>query len=382
MYGGTNAEKDMKDAESSEKQSDKNIQLSDILENDEDDIPEIIIKYPLGPVIYKYYQGNVVEVAKSEADGLGAFFFCEKDSIFATYFGDETTAVYDFYKMNKDGSVEPIVYIGQDIDYDAMEEVWYVDRVEVDRDSFYEKVEEIQAAYGDIHGNFDYYKSPSMLIDILESGGDILGCVTEIRKLQFESLDMTLMEEINKNARLSYEIQFDDIANDLYFSGNSADGSLQYAFSDIDGDFIDEFIITMLTPYDVDCVTYIYDYNTVSEKAFLIFEGGRDVTIYKNGVIAEYSFNNRTLGLLWPFSIYRMGEYGEYEYETYVSSWEVEYGDYDNGEYFPYDIDADGNGIVYRLYGSYVDDAEFEIWENANMPEESRIQLSYYEWSY
>lgn len=46
MYVGTNAE-------SSEKQSDKNIQLSDILEIDEDDIPEMKLQ-PFMTFIYRF----------------------------------------------------------------------------------------------------------------------------------------------------------------------------------------------------------------------------------------------------------------------------------------------------------------------------------------
>jgi len=351
---------------------------------DEDDIPEIIIKYSMGPAIYKYYQGNIVEVDKSEADGLGAFFLCEKGSVYAEYFGDETASIYDFYKMNEDGSVEPVVYICQDKDYDSFTESWYIDRNAVSKDEYCSKVEEIQAAYGDLRGDFDYNKSPSQLIDILESGDDIAEGPTPVRELNFEAMDTSasLKGETNTNAHLAYDTQLADKKNELYLSGDAEEGYIRYAYADIDGDSIDEFIISVITPYEAGCVAYIYDYNMVLEKPYLIYEGDSDITIYENGVIAAFSSNNHSLGLSWPYSLYRMGEYGEYEYETYVSSWDVEYGDYDNGEYFPYDIDANGNGIVYRLYGSYMDDTEFEIWENDNMPKESRVQLNYNEWSY
>lgn len=344
---------------------------------DEDDIPEIIIQYSMGPALYKFYQGEVVEVDKSEADGLGAFFLCEKGSVYAEYFGDETASIYNFYKMNIEGIAEPIVYTSKEMDYDFFTEAWYIDRVPVSKDEYYAKLKEIHDAYGDLRGSFEYSKSVSQLISILEGGDNIPEGPTSIREMVSEPIDAASKEEDNIAAHEAYGLELTRAKNDLYFEGDPNEDYIEYAYADVDNDSIDELIIAVYKSYSAGCATYIYDYNLVTGNTFLIFEGASDITIYSNGVIAEFSSNNHSLGLLWPYSLYRFGEYGEYEYETYVSSWDVEYGDYDNEATFPYEVDADGNGIVYRLYGSYMDDAEFEIWKNNNLGEDYKIQLNY-----
>ena len=343
---------------------------------DEDDIPEIIIKNSMGPAIYKYYQGNVVEVMKNEADGLGAVFLCEKDSVYVEYFGDETVSIYNFYKMNEDGSTEPIVYTCNDKEYDLSADAWYIDQIPVNKDEYYAKLEEMKNTYGNLRGGFEYNKSISQLIDILKSGDDISEGPTEIRELS-SGQTANASEEDNAAAHKAYELELTSAKNDLYYDGDPNEDYIEYAYADIDNDFIDELIVLVNKSYAAGCVSYIYDYNLVTGNTFLIFEGERDITIYNNGVIAAFSPDNHSLGLLWPYSLYCMGEYGEYEYETYVYSWDMEYGEYDNGISFPYDVDVDGNGIVYHLYDSYMDDSEYETWENNILLKENRIQLMF-----
>lgn len=261
---------------------------------DEDDIPEIIIKNSMGPAIYKYYQGNVVE--------------------------------------------------------------------------------EMKNTYGNLRGGFEYNKSISQLIDILKSGDDIPEGPVEIRELS-SGQTANASEEDNIAAHKAYDLELTSAKNDLYYDGDPNEDYIEYAYADIDNDFIDELIVLVNKSYAAGCVSYIYDYNLVTGNTFLIFEGERDITIYNNGVIAAFSSDNHSLGLMWPYSLYCMGEYGEYEYETYAYSWDVEYGEYDNGESFLYDVDVDGNGIVYHLYDSYMDDTEFETWENDILLKEHRIEL-------
>lgn len=347
---------------------------------DGDDIPELIIDYYLGPALYKYYQGNVVEAAKSEADGLGMMCTFERKSAFATYFGDDGGSIYYFYRLNEDGSTEPIFSAYEYIDMDYMGE-WAIDNVSVTKKEYYTKIKELYDAYGELMGSFEYDRSVSDLIILLEGEDVIPEGTADNRRIYSGELEAMMNEGANEAAHNLYNSVLNYARNGMYHDGtpNDAyiDAYIQYAYADIDNDSIDELIISNSASFSAGCAAYIYDYDPDTDKINMIYDGQQNISIYSNGIITVADDRNSSLGIMWPFSVYRRSASGVYEYETYVSSWSVEYGDYDYGTYFPYETDMDGNGVVYKVHNTYIDDSEFDSWYNTNLADELRIDIEY-----
>lgn len=76
-----------------------------------------------------------------------------------------------------------------------------------------------------------------------------------------------------------------------------------------------------------------------------------DLTFYDNGVVeAGWSHNQGWAGRIWPYTVYRFQpETGTYAEVGAVDAWDRAITDEDHPGWFPHEIDADGDGLIYFL---------------------------------
>lgn len=75
------------------------------------------------------------------------------------------------------------------------------------------------------------------------------------------------------------------------------------------------------------------------------------LTFYDNGTVqADWSHNQGWAGRIWPYTVYQFQpETGVYAEEGAMDAWDRACTDEDHPDWFPHEIDADGDGLVYYL---------------------------------
>lgn len=334
---------------------------------DGDEIPELIIDKDAGPVLYKIYNGQIVEVNKSETDGMGGILVCEKKSVYVFVFGDAGYFMMNYYFMNGDGSTSSIKCFETD-----GEETWseyWLDSKEVSESDYYKQLKNAVEQYGEARGGYDFEKSITQLIQVLESDAAIPMSVLDIYEI---SLEPTRTDYSGRAYKLYEELLY-NVRNGNYPDGSAgefyADDANRYAYSDIDGDGVDELIIEISATYTAGQVTYIYGYNVTSDSVYEKYVGSVDSEIYNNGKIVSLASHNQSLSYaVWPYILYTCNRSGIYEAGVYIDAWDGNEFDSDySGNAFPSNVDADGNGLVYSMDGVYVDDAKYDEWYKSNV---------------
>ena len=136
-----------------------------------------------------------------------------------------------------------------------------------------------------------------------------------------------------------------------------------YAITDIDGDGEEELIINNTGAEEIYAMaSYIYSYNSSLGKA----ERWDDITtpepiIFNNSYIATQDMHNNSLGMeIMPYTVMKCEDQHLIEEGYYVSSWDVSLAEEDySGNYFPYGIDEDGDGIIYVVENYYTGETEY-----------------------
>lgn len=197
--------------------------------------------------------------------------------------------------------------------------------------------------------------------------------------------------------------QYKDALENLNKNGILPDGQDAYvgyvkdawpnkaALCDIDGDGQDELILSVGGTCMADCCLYVFQYDGESETFQCELAVWPCVSFYTNGVVVEQASHNHGLSYnvdFWPYSVIC------YDFNTdlyqrlfEVDGWEKEYYpvDYDGND-FPDEADADGDGFLYRITDenddklTILDGSDYEIWFDNLIGDAKEIQIPFIEW--
>ena len=159
----------------------------------------------------------------------------------------------------------------------------------------------------------------------------------------------------------------------------------KYAIYDIDGDGIEELILSYTQTSMAGMREEIFQYDVATGEMRSEFSEYPGVTYFSNGYVeVAWAHNQGVTTDMWPFNVYQYhADTDNYEYVASVDSWRKKDfpEDYD-GNPFPDEYDLDGNGDIY--YVSTVgngrqpmDDAEFEAWRMDIERDTSVLTLPY-----
>lgn len=170
------------------------------------------------------------------------------------------------------------------------------------------------------------------------------------------------------------------------WEGNKNGGFLVY---DIDGDGLEELLLWFDGGYMATNVEYIWGYENGSTHVELC-EWPSIRCYYDNGIIeVNWSHDHGLPGPedFWPYTVYNYNsETDEYQEFAKVDAWDIstEIEVLGSGEAFPSSIDADGDGIVYRIRISpadedeyYVDGKDYESWRNSYLNGAEEMSLKH-----
>lgn len=189
---------------------------------------------------------------------------------------------------------------------------------------------------------------------------------------------VSILEEIY------YNHTFPD-GEDYGFFDSSHISDNKFAVCDIDQDGKDELIIQYTTTYMAGMVELIYDYDKESDTVRTELVEFPAIIFYDNGVIeAGLSHNQGLAGDFWPYNLYQYEPDSDaYIMVGMIDAWDMSYAEKDfNGNPFPEEIDADGDGIVYYIitdgtYGTPVDLEEYNQWRRSYVGEAKEVDVPY-----
>ena len=161
----------------------------------------------------------------------------------------------------------------------------------------------------------------------------------------------------------------------------------QFAIYDIDQDGKEELIIVWTSTYTAGMSGIVYGYDNASGTMKTeLFEYPAQ-TFYDNGVVEVLVSHNHGLAGeiddFWPYTFYRYDK----DTDTYlcaaeVDAWNKAYyeKDYD-GNVFPDELDADGDGILYKvLIGNdekLIDLEEYKKWQESVIEGAKKVEIPF-----
>lgn len=161
----------------------------------------------------------------------------------------------------------------------------------------------------------------------------------------------------------------------------------QFAIYDIDQDGKEELIIVWTSTYTAGMSGIVYGYDNASGNMKTeLFEYPAQ-TFYDNGVVEVLLSHNHGLAGniddFWPYTFYRYDK----STDTYlciaeVDAWNKEYYvlDYD-GTPFPDELDADGDGILYRVTigddEKLIDLEEYKKWQESVIGGAKKVEIPF-----
>lgn len=195
-------------------------------------------------------------------------------------------------------------------------------------------------------------------------------------------------------------LAFGKVLWDIYQQGILPDGGTldyidmesaannSFAVIDIDNDGQDELLLLWVNAHMAGMAEFVFGYDDGAVHTELAEFPSQ--IFYDNGIVeVKWSHNQGLAGTFWPCNVYRY----DTESDTYqsfggVDAWDksVREENY-NGDSFPADIDADGDGLVYYILpanwnGQYdgislVDGTDYEKWRSAYLDEAEEINISF-----
>lgn len=172
-----------------------------------------------------------------------------------------------------------------------------------------------------------------------------------------------------------------------YHDGVEGAAKNSFALADVDSDGRDELLLLWENAYMAGMVEYVFDY--CNEEVYAELWEFPAMTFYDNGIVeVEWSHNQGLGGDFWPYSIYCYdAENDVYESFGGVDAWDKKVAEEDHdGEPFPMEIDADGDGLVYYIMPAdylghwntpLVDGPAYEAWRNAYLGGAEEIPITY-----
>lgn len=195
-----------------------------------------------------------------------------------------------------------------------------------------------------------------------------------------EVLEQILTERSDPNGRT-----YEDVDDGVKFENNC------FAIADIDGDGRDELIFNFNESYMAGMCEVVYDYDEETDTLREELIAWVDNNYYSNGLVQTMASHNHGYDPesrgTWPYLLYEYNEADDsYQSRYYVDSWDgLVFSEGYLGEVFPSELDTDGDGLLFyiedELSGTereYMDREEYEQWAEKMIPEENKIELTYY----
>ena len=163
----------------------------------------------------------------------------------------------------------------------------------------------------------------------------------------------------------------------------------KFAIYDIDSDGKKELIVLYTTTYMAGMTGTVYAYDSASGTLREELQEFPSLTFYDNGAVeAEWSHNQGLAGDFWPYTVYNYNPGTDtYEQTAMVDAWDKSLREEDyEGNPFPDDIDADGDGLVYYIMpgGTYekntpVDFDAYTKWRESSIGQAQPLEIPYLE---
>ena len=133
----------------------------------------------------------------------------------------------------------------------------------------------------------------------------------------------------------------------------------------------------------------IYGFDSASGTVREELRAYPSLIYYDNGIVEEQMSHNHGMapeGDFWPYILYQYNEETDcYDVIASVDAWSRSYREEDyDGNPFPEEVDADGDGIVYYVMegGAYalenpVDGPEYQRWRDSYVRDKRQIEVPY-----
>lgn len=180
--------------------------------------------------------------------------------------------------------------------------------------------------------------------------------------------------------------------NDFY--GNMSDNS--YAILDVDGDGLEELLVSYSTASMAGVFEAVYGYNPETDTITQELMCFPMLEYYDNGIVIAYASHNHSQGDFWPLGWYQYDTASDtYQQIAYVDSWDKAisetFFDYEKEEQlaFPTETDTDNDGILYNIqegdsenyswnYDDYhYNERDYQEWRNSYLGSASQLTPDY-----
>ncbi len=161
----------------------------------------------------------------------------------------------------------------------------------------------------------------------------------------------------------------------------------QFAIYDIDQDGREELIVIWTTTYTAGMAGIIYDYDYSSNSFMTELIDFPVQTFYDNGAVEVLLSHNHGLAGniddFWPYTFYQYDKGADiYLCAAQVDAWNRAYYELDyDGTLFPEELDADGDGILYRVtaggYDKLMDLEEYNKWRDSVIGGAKKVEIPF-----
>lgn len=165
----------------------------------------------------------------------------------------------------------------------------------------------------------------------------------------------------------------------------------QFAIADVDGDGRQELVLYFTTTSSAGMIGCVWEYDPVTGNLVNELMEYPSLTFYDNGLLQADASHNHSMGMeFWPYTLFQYEAASDsYGLLYSVSSWEKAFSDIDyEGNPFPEETDADGDGLVYLVTDgttgitTTMDNGDFEAWSQETFAGGAAIELPWESLSY
>ncbi len=157
-----------------------------------------------------------------------------------------------------------------------------------------------------------------------------------------------------------------------------------FAIFDVDGDGIDELIVSITTAPMAGQAEIVYQYDPATDSLKIQLQAFPALTYYTNGIIrADWSHNHTLSMQQWPFDLYDYDALlDSYTSNTSVYAWDKDIAETDeNGNPYPQNADRDNVGTVFHItqdcIGNWVSKSDYESWLSGVLGTAEELEIPY-----